>query len=378
VLSFRRFEAVWVCTMAITLTFFVATPESLAARRGGETAPSRARLVKPTHQPTSIDRHRIRPQMLADSSSRWVAGRAVGSVAHTTASPGSRAFAATSRVTSIGQAIGLRLVEDPLDLRSSVALVVDQQSGDALFEKNATAVLPIASITKLMTAMVVLDAQQPLSELIAITADDIDTEKFSRSRLRPGVRLTRAELLNLALMASENRAAHALGRTFPGGLAAYAEAANVKARSIGMHDSRFVEPTGLSSRNVSTAQDLVRMVRAAYEYPLIRQYSTTAELTVGAGLQHTVFRNTNRLVESPTWDIGLQKTGFINEAGNCLVMQARVEGRSMIMVLLDADGRQSRLADAQRLRQWMEHGASMKAVLHERSVWRSLGYDGRS
>jgi D-alanyl-D-alanine endopeptidase (penicillin-binding protein 7) len=255
---------------------------------------------------------------------------------------------------SIGQAIGLHSVDDPLDLRSSVALVVDQRSGEVMYEKNPTAVLPIASITKLMTAMVVLDSHAPLQDTVEVTEADIDTERFSRSRLRPGSRLMRAEMLQLALMASENRAASALGRNHPGGLATFVAAMNAKARSLGMDDSAFVEPTGLSSSNVSSARDLARMVRAAADYPAIREYSTANELTVDTGFRQVAFRNTNRLIDSPSWDIGVSKTGYISEAGNCLVMQVRIEGRPVIMVLLDAIGRQSRFADAQRLRQWLE------------------------
>lgn len=255
---------------------------------------------------------------------------------------------------SIGQAIGLHTVDDPLDLRSSVAMVVDQRSSEVLFQKNPNAVLPIASITKLMTAMVVLDSGAPMGETIEVTEADVDTERFSRSRLRTGSRLTRAELMQLALMASENRAASALGRSHPGGLQAFVAQMNQKARALGMSGSRFVEPTGLSSGNVSNATDLVGMVRAATEYSTIRQYSTASELVVDTGLRQVAFRNTNRLIDSGSWDIGVSKTGYISEAGNCLVMQTRIEGRPVIMVLLDAVGRMSRFADAQRIRQWLE------------------------
>lgn len=257
---------------------------------------------------------------------------------------------------SIGQVIGLHRVDDPLDLHSAVAMVIDQSTDGVLFEKNSGAVLPIASITKLMTAMVVLDAHLPMDESLDISEADIDLEKFSSSRLRPGSRLNRGEMMHLALMASENRAANALGRHYPGGLAAFVAAMNDKARSLGMRDSLFVDPTGLSSRNVSNARDLAKMVRAASDYPMIRQYSTATELTVDTGLRLVSFRSTNRLIDSPSWEIGLQKTGYINEAGNCLVMQATIEGRPVIMVLLDAAGRASRFADAARLKTWLESG----------------------
>ncbi len=254
---------------------------------------------------------------------------------------------------SIGQAIGLHQVGDPLELRSSVAMVLDQQTGQTLYQKNADAVLPIASITKVMTAMVVLDAALDPSEVIAVVEADRDTERFSGSRLPVGSRLTRSELMHLSLMSSENRAAHALGRTYPGGLKVFIDAMNAKARAIGMEDSRFADPTGLSSDNVSNARDLARMVRAAHAYGQIRRFSTATDLTVDLGPRQSVFRSTNRLVDAPGWEIGLQKTGYISEAGKCLVMQARVDSRAVIIVLLDAAGSQSRFADAQRLRKWL-------------------------
>ncbi len=263
---------------------------------------------------------------------------------------------------SIGQAIGLHAVEDPLDLHSAVALVVDSRSGEPLLEKNVGAVLPIASISKVMTAMVVLDANQPSNDVLEISQADVDTERFSSSRLRVGSRLTRAEALQAALMASENRAANALGRYYPGGMPAFVRAMNRKAASLGMVDSNFEEPTGLSSRNVSNAVDLVRMVRAASDYPLIRQYSTATELAIDNGFRTVSFHNTNRLVDTPNWDIGLQKTGYISEAGNCLVMESRIEGRPVIIVLLDSAGRGSRFADAQRIRRWIEDGPGRTAT----------------
>lgn len=254
---------------------------------------------------------------------------------------------------SVGQATGLKATDDPLDLVSSVALVVDQDSGETLFEKNAQAVLPIASITKLMTALVVLEAGLPGDELIEVTQEDIDTEKHSRSRLAVGARLTRTEMLQLALMASENRAAHALGRAFPGGVPAFVAAMNAQARALDMRDTLYRDPTGLSSQNQSNARDLVRLLKAAYRHALIREFSVAPELTVDAGRYPTTFRNTNRLTRDASWDIGLQKTGFIREAGNCVVMQTRVDGRSLWMVLLDAQGSLARMSDANRLRRWV-------------------------
>ncbi len=257
---------------------------------------------------------------------------------------------------TIGRALGLHATPDKLDLRSSVALVSDSVTGEILFEKNALAVLPIASITKLMTAMVVLDSQAPLGDMVQVTKDDVDTERGSRSRLRAGVRLARSEMLQLALMSSENRAANALGRNHPAGLAAFVEAMNAKARSLGMHDSVFVEPTGLSSSNVSNARDLAKLVRAAANYPLIREFSTASELTVDTGYRQIAYHSTNRLVASDDWDIELQKTGYISEAGRCLVMQVMLDGRPTVMVLLDSAGRYSRFGDARRVRTWLEAG----------------------
>jgi len=254
---------------------------------------------------------------------------------------------------SIGQAIGLHQVDDPLDLRSSVAMVIDQQTGETLYQKNADAVLPIASITKVMTAMVVLDAALPMDEMLDVTEADRDTERHSGSRLPMGTKLSRAEMMQLALMSSENRAASALGRHFPGGLPAFVSAMNAKATAIGMSDSRFDDPTGLSSGNVSNARDLARMVRAAHGYPLIRQYSTATDLSVDTGYRQVTFRSTNRLIDDPNWDIGMQKTGYISEAGKCLVLQARIDSRPVIIVLLDATATQWRFSDAQRLRRWV-------------------------
>ncbi|MDQ0140043.1 D-alanyl-D-alanine endopeptidase (penicillin-binding protein 7) [Cupriavidus necator] len=259
---------------------------------------------------------------------------------------------------SLGEAMGLRDTDDALALRSSVALVMDQNTNEVLFQKNASAVLPIASITKLMTALVVMDARLPMDEVLTISEEDRDTEKHSSSRLRFGTQLTRQELLLLALMSSENRAASALGRNYPGGLPAFVQAMNRKARELGMNDSHFVDSSGLSSSNVSSATDLVRMVNAAYRNPTIREYSTQTEheVNVLGRTQHYV--STNRLVRGGNWEIGLQKTGFISEAGQCLVMQARVQGRNVVMVFLDSAGKLSRFADANRVRDWLEHSPS--------------------
>lgn len=258
---------------------------------------------------------------------------------------------------SVGSALGLHRVADPLALRSGTALVIDQETGEVLFEKNPQYVLPIASLTKLMTAMVVLDARQPLDEMIEVIADDRDTDRFSTSHLPVGARLARRELLQLALMASENRAAAALARTYPGGFDAYVEAANRKAKALGMVDTTFADGTGLSASNVSTAHDLARMAAAASRNPMIAEMSLASSLSVRLPGGSRNFHTTNRLVGSPNWELELQKTGYITEAGNCLLLQARVDDRRLIVVLLDSFGRYSRIGDAERIRRWLENPA---------------------
>jgi len=238
-------------------------------------------------------------------------------------------------------------------------LVMDEQTGEILYGKNTQAVVPIASITKLMTAIVTLDAQLPLHETVSVTDDDIDLYKGTRSRLPVGTTLTRGEMLHLALMASENRAASSLGNSYPGGRAAFVAAMNAKAAELGMKDSRFVEPTGLSSENVSSAPDLVKLVTAAKGYPLIREYSTSTAADFDIRGRRVAFGNTNGLVRSGDWEIGVSKTGFIREAGRCLVMQARVATRSVIIVLLDSWGSFTRIADAARIRAWLEPGYAL-------------------
>jgi D-alanyl-D-alanine endopeptidase (penicillin-binding protein 7) len=241
-----------------------------------------------------------------------------------------------------------------LVLRSAAALVEDQQTGECLVQKQAEAVLPIASITKLMTAMVVLDAKMNLQESLTIVPEDVDTLRNSHSRLPVNTNLTRGNALLLALMASENRAAHALGRTYPGGLGAFVAAANAKARSLGLVATHFEDPTGISNGNVSSARDLARMVNAAYHYRLIREYTTRKETTIRLGYRTRQFHNSNRLIQNPRWQIGLSKTGFIDEAGRCLVMQSQVAKRSVLIVLLDAQGKLTRYGDANRIKEWIE------------------------
>lgn len=262
--------------------------------------------------------------------------------------------AAAPAKPSFGQLAGLHGASDPLDLKSSVALVMDQDTHEVLISKNDGAVLPIASLTKLMTGLVITEARLPMNEMIVISQDDVDTEKGSRSRLKVGAELSRGELMHLALMSSENRAAHALGRTYPGGLATFVQLMNAKAQALGMKDTRYVEPTGLSSKNQSSAKDLATLVAAAYMEPQLRELTTSPGHAVEVASRTLQFNNTNRLVHNPSWDIGIQKTGYISEAGQCLVMQAKVAGRKLIMVFLDSSGKYTRLADAERVRRWVE------------------------
>lgn len=265
-----------------------------------------------------------------------------------------KAAPAVVAMRTAGDLAGLHKTDDPLSLRSNVAFVLDQNSSEVLFEKNANVALPIASITKLMTGLVVVEAGQDLNETLTVTNADVDRLKYSSSRLPVGARMTRNNLLHIALMSSENRAAAALGRNYPGGTAAFVAAMNAKAKELGMHDTRYVDSSGLSSQNVSSARDLAKLVAFAHQKPLLRQYSTDPNWVVEASGRPMRYANTNYLVALPDWNIGLQKTGFINEAGRCLVMQAMIQGRNVIMVFLDSKGKMSRTADAGRMRRWLE------------------------
>lgn len=255
----------------------------------------------------------------------------------------------------------------PLKLGSSAVMVFDESDAKPLYAKNATSLQPIASITKLMTAMVVLDAQLPMDESITVDNADVDTLRRSSSRLAVGTTLTRTEMLRLALMSSENRAASALGRTYPGGINAFVAAMNRKAVALGMQHSRFVDSSGLHSENVSTAEDLVKMVMAGYRYDLIREYTTTANYGVEmSGSRRSLeFNNTNALVKnkSKEWDIGLSKTGYISEAGRCLVMHVNIMNRPMVIVLLDSLGKLTRISDANRIKKWVENTRSGRVAL---------------
>ena len=247
-------------------------------------------------------------------------------------------------------------------LGSSAFYVINQNTGEVLLERNATAVLPIASITKLMTAMVALDSGQSLSEPLVISEGDIDRLKGTGSRLSLGTTLTREDLLQLALMSSENRAASALARNYPGGEAAFVEAMNVKARLLGLWNTRFLDSTGLNPANVSSPRDLAKLVAASASYPLIREFSTAHERYVDINGRMLRFGNTNSLVRSPEWAISVSKTGYISEAGRCLVMQTWLHQQPVVMVLMDSNGRYTRTADAKRVRKWLEQSAAQRVA----------------
>jgi D-alanyl-D-alanine endopeptidase (penicillin-binding protein 7) len=261
------------------------------------------------------------------------------------------ALAALAGILALG--VGFAQAKEPT-LHSSVALVQDAKSGETLYAKNLDAVLPIASITKLMTALVIIEHKLDLKQRVVISDEDYDFVKGTRSRLRPGSVFTRDQLLMLALMSSENRAAHALGRTFPGGEKAFVAEMNMRAKTLGMADTKFVDPTGLSAGNVSSASDLARLIVAASSQPLIREYSTRESAKVQVLGREQGFRNTNGLVRSAQWDIDLSKTGYISEAGRCLVMRVRVASRELVVVLLDSWGKYSRIGDANRIKKWLE------------------------
>jgi len=326
---------------AISL-MFVLEPAAAATRHKGHTTASKR--VKAKAAPAKIAGH-------ARAARRVVLVR---NGRHRIVFQRVRHAAPAVAVLSAGEIAGLNRTTDPLELRSNVAYVMDQSSSEVLFEKNANVALPIASITKLMTGLLVVEAGQDMDEVLTVTDADVDRHKFTSSRLPVGARMTRGNLLHIALMSSENRAAAALGRNYPGGIGAFVDAMNAKARELGMSDTHYVDSSGLSSQNVSSARDLAKLVRVAHQEPLLRQYTTDPQYIVEAGGRALHYHNTNYLVASPDWNIGLQKTGFINEAGRCLVMQAMIQGRNVIMVFLDSKGKQSRTADAGRMRRWLE------------------------
>lgn len=256
-------------------------------------------------------------------------------------------------ILSAGDLAGLNRTRDPLGLHSNVAYVVDQSTSEVLFEKNSDVALPIASLTKLMTGLVVAEAGQDMDELLEVTTDDIDRIKNTSSRLPIGAKLSRADMLHIALMSSENRAASALGRNFPGGMPAFVTAMNVTAILLGMTDTHYVEPTGLSSENVSSASDLAKLVAAASSHKVLRRYSTYDRYSVEFDGKELDYKNSNRLVGKEGWDIELQKTGYIREAGRCLLMQLNLDERPVTMIFLDSKGIHARFSDAGQMLSWL-------------------------
>jgi D-alanyl-D-alanine endopeptidase (penicillin-binding protein 7) len=274
------------------------------------------------------------------------------------------AFSATTHNGHHRRHLATPLSADDPGLKSAAAYVVDQGDSSVWYAHNANVASPIASITKLMTALVVADAQQPLDEVLEVSPEDRAIGKGAFSRLAIGTKLTRGDLLHLALMSSENRAAHALGRNYPGGVPAFVKAMNAKAQSLGMTSSHFVEPTGLSCDNVASPQDLSRLVMAAAQNPTIRDFSTDTEHSVLIGHRMVEFRTTDALVRNPGWNIIVQKTGYITEAGRCLVMQAVIGGRNVVIVLLNSFGKYTRVADAVRMRKWIEARMNEHTAAH--------------
>ncbi len=254
---------------------------------------------------------------------------------------------------SVAEAAGLNMEPDALGLKSAAALVIDSKTNQVLFEKNSKAVLPIASLTKLMTALIVLENKQDMSEIITVTEADVDREKNSRSRLPVGSVVNRKDLMQLSLMASENRASSALARNFPGGKDAFVAAMNQRAQSLGLGATQFADASGLSPDNTSTVQDLVKLTMAVDRYSLIREQSTAEELSIHNGKRPITFGNSNRLVKNSGWDLRVQKTGFTSEAASCLIVHGKVDGRPVTIALLGASGRLSKFGDAQRIRDWL-------------------------
>lgn len=340
----------WLCvTLMVSVATLAAPSASLAVEKKSETTAKKAKASKSVAKAPAKTAAKPKAEKLSAGSRR-------ASQASVAAKPAPVAKSVRKNVHKVvavdsGDWVG---AARNLGLQSSAALVQDLTTGEFVFEKNGSTVVPIASITKLMTAMVTLDANPNLNETLTIGEEDVDTLKGSRSRLHVGTQLSREQALLLALMSSENRAAHALSRHYPGGTAAFVAAMNRKAQSLGMTHTRFEDPTGLTANNVSTARDLAKMVSAAHHYPLIREFSTTPGATVEVAGRPMAFNNTNALVKSDSWEIGLSKTGFIQEAGKCLVMQAHVAGRPVAIVLLDSAGKMTRIGDANRLKRWME------------------------
>jgi D-alanyl-D-alanine endopeptidase (penicillin-binding protein 7) len=367
----KSWSRIAVLAMVVGLVTIVSGQLSLAYAQNSQQTPAKAQNNKKSDE-KSIGPRKVQSGQTAaarknpaakSSGQKRQASKATLNAKNPKASQNARPIRA-----SFGQMAGLHATSDALGLHSSVALVVDQDTQEVLYSKNDHVVLPIASLTKLMTGLIIAEANLPMDERIRITQADVDTEKGSSSRLAVGTELSRGDLMHLALMSSENRAAHALGRTFPGGMDLFIGRMNQRARSLGMTDTRYVEPTGLSSQNQSSANDLAVLAAKAYNEPMLRELSTSQGREVAVGSRTLQYNNTNGLIKNPQWDIGLQKTGYISEAGRCLVMQAQVAGRKLIMVFLDSTGKFSRMGDAERVRKWLEQKSSMNQRYWESAV----------
>jgi len=341
----------WVAAL-LALFMFLAPMEGFAAKRPAKGKPAATKVVKV----------KAKAKAKVKARAKAKAGKAKTAKRSTKAVKVARAkHKAKKKVVVAARHVArpARLPADPmkLPLKASVAYVIDQESDEVLLGKNDDDVRPIASLTKLMTGLVISESRLPLAEKITITGADVDRVKHSSSRLQVGTVLTRREALHLALMSSENRAAHALGRTYPGGLSAFVSAMNIKARELGMRQTRYVDPTGLSSRNQSSARDLAVLADAAYSHLLLRKYSTSRGYEVeAADGRELTYVNSNKLVREGAWKIGLQKTGYISEAGQCLVVQTQVKGRNLIMVFLDSASKVTRIRDAEIVKRWLrEH-----------------------
>jgi D-alanyl-D-alanine endopeptidase (penicillin-binding protein 7) len=371
-------------SLGVTLSL-MAPPSLMAAGAPAKKKPVAAQKVKAQAKVKAVGKARVVSARAKRSAAKAVVqakasprpqsskARRAAVIAAKSAAVAGGGLAAASAVSAVerkpdNRADAAAGADEPPKLSANAVFVMDQNSREVLVSKNDKAVMPIASLTKLMTGLLVADAKLPLDEEITITEDDLDIYKGTGSRLSVGTRLTRGEAMHLALMSSENRAAHALGRTYPGGMLNFVRLMNAKAAELGMRDTRYVEPTGLSVENRSSARDLALLVAAAYQRPLLREFSTSQGYSVDSGRRVLQYRNSNRLTADPKWDIDLQKTGYISEAGRCMVMSAKLAGRQVIMVFLDAADKSARIGDAQRVRRYVESVVSADAI--ERLAWR--------
>ncbi|WP_237491267.1 D-alanyl-D-alanine carboxypeptidase family protein [Malikia spinosa] len=371
-------------SLGVTLSL-MAPPSLMAAGASVKKKPVAAQKVKAQAKVKAVGKARVVSARAKRSAAKAVVqakasprpqsskARRAAVIAAKSAAVAGGGLAAASAVSAVerkpdNRADAAAGADEPPKLSANAVFVMDQNSREVLVSKNDKAVMPIASLTKLMTGLLVADAKLPLDEEITITEDDLDIYKGTGSRLSVGTRLTRGEAMHLALMSSENRAAHALGRTYPGGMLNFVRLMNAKAAELGMRDTRYVEPTGLSVENRSSARDLALLVAAAYQRPLLREFSTSQGYAVESGRRVLQYHNSNRLTADPKWDIGLQKTGYISEAGRCMVMSAKLAGRQVIMVFLDAADKSARIGDAQRVRRYVESVVSADAI--ERLAWR--------